>query len=350
MYVAKIMKHRWEEEPISGIGRGYDGTFAIFFYGCTMRCVYCQNSKISRGVVRAKFGEPDLRSCNSRIQKRRGELAPERATFERMRRKCDKVPLGDEPEKVFYTPEELSDEIIKAQSENVASISFITAALYVDQVAETIKLAKKKGLTLPVVYNSSGYETVAQIKKLDGLIDIYLPDFKYFDNELGKKYSSVPNYADVAKACIAEMHRQIISLSSGRHSVVQCRDEHCEPELRSCNSRVQCRGRHSVVQCMGELCEPSLIIRHLVLPANTENSKSVIKYLYDTYGDDIYISIMSQYTPMPQNEGINAFPELLRKVTKREYEKVVDFALNLGVKNAYIQEGDVAEESFIPDF
>ena len=267
MQIAKLMKHRWEEEPISGIGRGYDGTFAIFFYGCTMRCVYCQNSKISQ---------------------RRGA-----------------------PEKINYTPEELSNEIIKAQSENVASISFITAALYVDQVAETIKLAKKKGLTLPVVYNSSGYETVAQIKKLDGLIDIYLPDFKYFDNELGKKYSGVPNYTDVAKECIAEMHRQITSIRRG---------------------------------------EPSLIVRHLVLPANTENSKSVIKYLYDTYGDDICLSIMSQYTPMPQNEGINAFPELLRKVTEREYEKVVDFALEIGVKNAYIQEGDVAEESFIPDF
>lgn len=269
MQIAKLMKHRWEEEPISGIGRGYDGTFAIFFYGCTMRCIYCQNSKISQ---------------------RRGEYAPE---------------------KINYTPEELSDEIIRAQSENVASISFITAALYVDQVAETIKLAKKKGLTLPVVYNSSGYETVSQIKKLDGLIDIYLPDFKYFDNELGKKYSGVPNYTDVAKLCIAEMYRQITSIRRG---------------------------------------EPALIIRHLVLPANTENSKRVIKYLYETYGDDIYLSIMSQYTPMPQNEGINAFPELLRKVTKREYEKVVDFAIKIGVKNAYIQEGDVAEESFIPDF
>lgn len=312
MQIAKLMKHRWEEEPISGIGRGYDGTFAIFFYGCTMKCVYCQNSKTSRAIVGADIIRP---SC-------RGELC--------------------EPEKVFYTPEELSDEIVKAQSENVASISFITAALYVDQVVETIKLAKKKGLTLPIVYNSSGYETVSQIKKLDGLIDIYLPDFKYFDNELGKKYSGVSNYADVAKLCIAEMHRQIRSSSSGRHSAVQCRGELCEPELRSCNSRVQNR--------MGELCEPSLIVRHLVLPANTENSKRVIKYLYDTYGDDICLSIMSQYTPMPQNEGINAFPELLRKVTKREYEKVVDFALEIGVKNAYIQEGDVAEESFIPDF
>ena len=282
MQIAKLMKHRWEEEPISGIGRGFDGTFAIFFYGCTMRCLYCQNSKISQ---------------------RRGELC--------------------EPIKINYTPEELSDEIIKAQSENVASVSFITAALYVDQVVETIKLAKKKGLTIPVVYNSSGYETVSQIIKLDGLIDIYLPDFKYFDNELGKKYSGIPNYTDVAKACIAEMHRQITSSSSGRQNVVHCR---------------------------GELCEPALIVRHLVLPANTENSKRVIKYLYDTYGDDIYISIMSQYTPMPQNENIDKFPELLRKVTKREYEKIVDYAISLGVKNAFIQEGDVAKESFIPEF
>ena len=302
MQIAKLMKHRWEEEPISGIGRGYNGTFAIFFYGCTMRCVYCQNSKISRW-----HAESD-NCCSGRhsVVHRRGEHC--------------------EPEKINYTSDELSDEIIKAQSENVASISFITAALYVDQVVETIKLAKKKGLTLPVVYNSSGYETVSQIKKLDGLIDIYLPDFKYFDNEIGKKYSGITNYTDVAKLCIAEMHRQIKSL------------HRCEPELRSCNSRVQSE------------CEPALIVRHLVLPANTENSKRVIKYLYDTYGDDICLSVMSQYTPMPQNDGIDAFPELLRKVTKREYEKVVDYAINLGVKNAYIQEGDVAKESFIPEF
>lgn len=358
MQIAKLMKHRWEEEPISGIGRGYDGTFAIFFYGCTMRCVYCQNSKISRGVVGAKFGEP---------------------------------------EKTNYTPEELSDEIIKAQSENVASISFITGALYVDQIVETIKLAKKKGLKLPVVYNSSGYETAAQIKKLDGLVDIYLPDFKYFDNELGKKYSGVPNYADVAKECIAEMHRQISTLRKVKHnepdlrscnSCVQskrefanCRGEHAperatfermrrkcdkvplgdEPELRSCNSRVQNRRGElcepelrscnlRVQNRRGELCEPSLIIRHLVLPTNTENSKAVIKYLYNTYGNDIYLSIMSQYTPMPHNENIDKFPELLRKVTKREYEKVVKYAIDLGVKNAFIQEGDVASESFIPEF
>lgn len=297
MQIAKLMKHRWEEEPISGIGRGYDGTFAIFFYGCTMRCVYCQNSKISH---------------------RRGVLC--------------------EPEKVNYTPEELSDVIIKALPDNVASISFITGALYVDQIVETIKLAKKKGLKLPVVYNSSGYETAAQIKKLDGLVDIYLPDFKYFDNELGKKYSSVPNYVDVTKECIAEMHRQVTKLNLGDES----------NEVGAEGKKVDAGIKKEVVGA--KACRALCIVRHLVLPGNTENSKQVIKYLYDTYGDDIYLSIMSQYTPMPQNENIDKFPELLRKVTKREYEKVVDYAISLGVKNAFIQEGDVANESFIPEF
>ena len=294
MYVAKIMKHRWEEEPISGIGKGFDGTFAIFFYGCNMRCIYCQNSKISRqhvSVDKKIVGSDTIRPHSG------GELS--------------------ELEKTSFTAEELSDKIIKAESENVASVSFITGVLYIDEIVETIKLAKSKGSKLPMVYNSSGYETVSQIKKLDGLIDIYLPDFKYFDNELGKKFSKVPNYADVAKACIGEMHRQIAEAKNFRS---------------------------------GELRGPLLIVRHLVLPNNTENSKQVIKYLYDTYGNDICLSIMSQYTPMLKNEGINEFPELMRKLTKREYDKVVDFAINLGIKNAYIQEGDVAEESFIPDF
>ena len=268
MYIAKLMKHRWEEEPISGIGKGFDGTFAIFFYGCTMRCIYCQNSKISH------------------------------------------ISLSDIKES-SWTSERLANEIIKAQDENVASVSFITGALYVDEIVDTIKLAKEKGLKIPVVYNSSGYETASQIRKLDGLIDIYLPDFKYFDNELGKDLSNVPNYVDIAKECIKEMYRQ---------------------------------------NCIIKKNEYALIVRHLVLPGHTENSKKVLKYLYETYGDDIYISIMSQYTPIPGNKGIDSFPELKRKITKREYEKVVEYALELGIKNAFIQEGDVAKESFIPDF
>ena len=328
MQIAKMMIHKWEEEPISGIGRGYDGTFAIFFYGCTMRCVYCQNSKIShrRDELNNCRGGYHPPACRGELNNCRGGYHPPACWGEH----C-------EPVKINYTSEELSDEIIKHQYENIASISFITGALYVDQIAEAIRLAKQKGLKLPVVYNSSGYETVAQIKKLEGLIDIYLPDFKYYDNELGKKYSGVPNYVDVAKSCIGEMHRQIAEAKNF------CRGGHAperdtfERQRRKCDKVP-----------LGD--EPALIVRHLVLPANTENSKAVIKYLYDTYGDDICLSIMSQYTPMPNNESIEKFPELLRKVTKREYEKVVNFAIELGVKNAFIQEGDVADESFIPEF
>ncbi len=291
MKIAKLMKHRWEEEPISGIAKGYDGTFAIFFYGCNMRCVYCQNSKISRYKTDDFFK-------NIKVSK------PDKYNDDK---KCidEFVSKNEMPQKIEYSIEELSEKILKMQNENVASVSFITGVLYVDEIVETIKLVKSKGLKLPIVYNSSGYETESQIKKLDGLIDIYLPDFKYHNNELGKKYSGVPNYTDVAKKCIAEMYRQV-----------------------------------------GE----RMIVRHLVLPANTENSKLVLKYLYETYGDNICISIMSQYTPMPDNENIKNFPELLRKLTKREYEKVVDYAIGLGIKNAFIQEGDVAKESFIPEF
>lgn len=283
MNIAKLMFHKWEEEPITGIAKGYKGTFAIFFYGCTMRCVYCQNSKISRAKISEIDGAREARPYHKR------ELCERPSIYEAS-------PYGSR---------ELCDEMIKAEINNAASISFITGALYIDEIVETIKLAKKKGLRIPVVYNSSAYETVSQIKKLEGLIDIYLPDLKYYNDELGKKYSGVPNYEKVAKKCIEEMYRQV---------------------------------------------KNKMIVRHLVLPSNTENSKEVIKYLYETYGDDIWISIMSQYTPMLQNEGMENFPELKRKITKREYEKVVDYAISLGIKNAYIQDLDAADKSYIPDF
>lgn len=267
MYVAKLMYHRWEEEPISGIEAGYKGTFAIFFYGCNLRCVYCQNSRISRAKIN------DLRNISD--------------------------------EKVYFTPDKLSDEMLKAEKDGAYTISFITGVFYHDEIRETIKLVKEKGLKIPIVYNSSGYELSSHIKMFDGLVDIYLPDFKYFDDEIGKKYSHVSNYSEIAKECIEEMHRQV--------------------------------GKN-------------VIVRHLVLPTHTEDSKKIIKYLYDTYGDDIRLSIMSQYTPMLRNEDMSLCPELQRKLTKREYQKVVDYALNLGIKNAFIQEGDVAKESFIPEF
>ena len=266
MKVAKCMYHEWEEEPISGISEGYKGTFAVFFYGCTMKCVFCQNSKISRYKPKSN------------------------------------IVINEDS---IYTPSELSNDIIKAEKEGAKTISFITGVLYVDGIVETIKLAKDKGLTIPIVYNSSAYENVANIKKLNGLIDIYLPDFKYYDNSLGQKYSFVPNYVDVAKLCIDEMYRQV---------------------------------------------SDKLIVRHLVLPSHTGDSKNAIRYLYDTYKDNIYISILSQYTPMFDNCNLKDFPELTRKLTKREYNKIVNYAMSLGIKNAYVQDLSAAKNIYIPDF
>jgi putative pyruvate formate lyase activating enzyme len=352
MNIAKLMYHKWEEEPISGIARGHIGTFAIFFYGCNMKCIYCQNSKISHSIVVANANAANCVHSDDAVGAKH----------------CEPDCWGNS-KKIIYTPSELSELMIKAQNENAATISFITGVLYIDKIAETIKLAKAKGLTIPIVYNSSGYEPVSQIKKLDGLIDIYLPDFKYYDNDLGNKLSRVNNYPSVAKKCIAEMYRQVVGANNNAAHIVRGDDalgaSSASPRCRELRERQNERA-DTIRPSMGELCEPAsvgadtirtgeqrepkLIIRHLVLPGHTENSKQVIKYLYDTYGDDICISIMSQYTPMPNNDGITAFPELMRKLTKREYEKVVSYAIDIGVKNAFIQEGDVAKESFIPEF
>ena len=168
-------------------------------------------------------------------------------------------------------------------------------------------------MKIPIVYNTSGYEKADILRLLDGLIDIYLPDFKYFIAELGKNYSFAPDYAEFAKESIAEMFRQV-----GR------------PEFDN-------RG----------IMKKGLIVRHLVLPDNVENSKKVLEYLHKTYGNDIFISIMSQYTPLP---AMKNHPQLSRKITAEEYDEVIDFAVELGIENGFIQDGEAAEESFIPPF
>lgn len=270
MYIAKLMYHKWEEEPISGIARGYKGTFAIFFYGCNLHCIFCQNSKISH----IKYNDLVEKGNNN--------------------------GLG----KINYTAEELSGEMLKAEKNGACTISFITGVWFLDEIVETIKIAREKGLTIPIVYNSNGYEFTHHLKKLNGLIDIFLPDFKYYDAVLGEKFSNVKNYTDIAKECIDFMYNQ---------------------------------GK-------------KVIVRHLVLPSHTNDSKNVLKYLYDKYKNDICYSIMGQYTPMLKNAGIEKYAELNRKLTKREYEKVIDYAIKIGIENAFIQEGEVASESFIPEF
>ena len=174
-------------------------------------------------------------------------------------------------------------------------------------------MARRKGLDIPVVYNSSGYEKTETLKLLEGYVDIYLPDLKYLDPELAQKFSYAPDYVQAAKAAIGEMVRQTGKCEFGEDGYIR----------------------------------KGTIVRHLILPGHTGNSIKALRYLHETYGEDIYISIMNQYTPMESLEG---YPELKRRVTDREYNKVIDFALEAGLENGFIQEGDTAKESFIPDF
>ena len=187
----------------------------------------------------------------------------------------------------------------------------------IPQIINIVGYARELGLSVPVVYNTSSVETPESIDLLDGTADVFLPDLKYMDAEAASRYSDMPDYFKVASAAIERM--------------VRISGEPCFKETEE-----------------GSLMVRGTIVRHLVLPGHTEDSKRILKYLHEEYGSKIYISIMNQYTPMP---GIGLrYPELNRRITKREYEKVVDYALSIGIEQAFIQEGKTAEESFIPAF
>lgn len=263
--VARAALHYWEEPCISGTA----GSGTVFFSGCALHCVFCQNHSIANG----KAGKP-------------------------------------------VTQERLSEIFLEMQEKGANNINLVTPGHFVPQIAEALKRAKEQGLVLPVVYNTGSYEHVDTIRRMEGLVDIYLPDFKYMDDALGFRYSHVGDYSRTAKAAIAEMVRQT------GEAVFEGGDE-------------------------DGLMKRGTIVRHLVLPGCAEDSKAVIRYLYETYGDRIYISMMNQFTPMP---ALVDYPELNRKVTKEEYEEVVDYAISLGVECGFVQEGETAKESFIPAF
>ena len=269
--VARAALHYWEEPCISG----KSGSGAVFFSGCALHCVFCQNRSIANGTA------------------------------------------GKE-----ITKERLAEIFLELQEKGANNINLVTPGHFAPQITEALRRAKKEGLRLPVVYNTSSYESADTIKSLEGLVDIYLPDFKYISPALSAKYSHAPDYADVAKAAVAEMVRQC-------PRPVFDGDEAEDPIEE------------------GLLMRQGVIVRHLLLPGCTRDSKAVIKYLYETYGNQIYLSIMNQYTPL---ENVSAYPELNRKVTDEEYEEVVDSAIGLGVEQGFIQEGETAEESFIPAF
>ena len=258
--IARAAPHYWEEPCISG----ERGSGTVFFSGCNLRCVYCQNREIAHGG----FG---------------AEISRERL--------CD----------IFF---ELAEK-------GVHNINLVTPTHFAPQIKEAIIMAKNRGFSLPFVYNCGGYESVDTLRSLEGLIDIYLTDFKYMSPAAAEKYSMAEDYPAAAKAATAEMVRQTgaATLSDG-------------------------------------LMKRGTIVRLLVLPGRLLDAKSVLRYLHRTYGDKIYISIMNQYTPM---EGV-PFPELSRRITEREYDEIIDFAADEGITKAFIQEGGTAEESFIPPF
>ena len=257
--IARAALHFWEEPCISG----KDGSGTIFFSGCNLRCVYCQNRKISSGC----FGK---------------EVSDERLI-------------------------EIMDELVEQGANN---INLVTPSHYAFRIAE---LLRKKKPSVPVVYNTSGFDSIEALKSLDGLVDIYLPDFKYISPDRAEKYSKAKAYPDIVLDAIAEMKRQ-------------------QPENVFYENGIMQKG---------------VIIRHLVLPKNTNQSIEILKNIAKNFGKDTCISLMSQYTPCGELEN---YPELRRKITEREYEKVVSYAFDLGFKNVFVQDKDSATEDFIPGF
>ena len=260
--IARASLHEWEEPCISGT----NGSGTVFFSGCSLKCVFCQNYVLSH----------DNRGKEISV-------------------------------------EELSEIFLRLQDQKAHNINLVTPTHFVPQIIEALKLAKSKGLGIPIVYNTSGYETVETIKMLDGYVDVYLPDFKYFSNDLAKKYSGVSDYFEHATSALNEMFKQVGEFSLDEDGMIK-------------------RG---------------MVVRHLILPGYIEDSKNVIAHIYDTFRDKIFISIMNQYTPLPH---VEKFPEINRVITDAEYDEVIEFALSLGIENAFIQEGGTAKESFIPDF
>lgn len=260
--VARAALHYWEEPCISG----KRGSGAVFFSGCSLHCVFCQNREISDG----KEGK-------------------------------------------VISKERLSDIFMELAGKGANNINLVTPGQYIPDIVWAVNNAKSRGMKLPIIYNTSGYENVTELKLLEGIVDVYLPDFKYMDSTLSAMYSRAKDYPSVAKQALSEMVRQ-------------------QPDV--------------VIDDATGLTQKGVIVRQLLLPGHVNDAKAVLKYLYDTYHDHVYISMMSQFTPI----ALKDYPEINRTVTRREYERLIDYALEIGITNAFIQEGDVAKDSFIPAF
>ncbi|MBR5270443.1 MAG: radical SAM protein [Anaerotignum sp.] len=260
--VALVSRHDWEEPPISGT----KGSGTVFFSHCNLGCVFCQNHDISQDG----FGQ---------------EISIER----------------------------LAEIFLEQQTRGFHNVNLVSAAQFIPQVAKALKLAKEKGLSIPVVYNSNGYESITGLKMLDGLVDIYLPDFKYWNDDLGMEYSRCLHYRETAAAAILEMQKQV------------------GPDILDENGIMQ----------------KGIILRHLVLPGQYKDSMKILDWIKENLGEDTFVSLMSQYTPMHQAKEIKA---LSRKLTTFEYDKVVDHFLKIGLKNGFMQKRSSATSEYTPVF
>lgn len=253
--------HMWEEPPISG----KNGSGTIFFSNCNMKCIYCQNKKISIDG----YGK-------------------------------------------YISMKKLEEIMLELQKKGAHNINLVTPTHYVPQIAFVLQKIKDKSLKIPVVYNTSSYECVGTLMMMRNLVDIYLADLRYYDDDLAIKYSKCRDYFENATMAIDEMYRQV--------GEIKINDD--------------------------GMLEKGVVVRVLILPGHVDDSKKIIEYLYKTYGNDIFISIMNQYTPVWKCKYSN----LNRKVTEDEYNEVVNYAIDLGVVNAFVQEGEAADDSFIPKF
>lgn len=260
--VARAALHYWEEPCISG----ESGSGTVFFSGCTMRCVFCQNKEISRGEAGREI-----------------------------------------------TVDRLAEIYLELAAKGANNINLVTPMHYAPQITAALDIARKNGLTLPIVWNTGGWERRESVAAVRDYADIWLSDFKYFDSSLGESLSKAPNYFSVAAAALDQMVKQT-----------------CEPVFDE-----------------NDMMRRGVIVRHLMLPGHLDDTKNVLRFLYENYGDSIWISIMNQYTPMCSDPR---FPELSRTVSDEEYNEAIDFACELGIENAFVQEGGTVGESFIPPF
>ena len=261
--IALYSTHNFEEPCISGT----KGSGTVFFSNCNLNCVFCQNYEISN---QGKGKEIRI--------------------------------------------EELAEIFLKQQEKGVENINLVTPTSYVYQIIEAIRLAKKRGLNIPIVYNTNAYENVETIKMLEGLIDVYLPDLKYAEDELAKKYSKVDNYFEIATKAILEMQKQVGKTKLNENGIM----------------------------------EKGIIVRHLVLPSNLKNSKKVLKWLKENLDEENYVSIMAQYFPTYLVKEKEEYKEINRKLTKEEWEKIEEFIDELDFQNGYIQELGEHEEEYVP--